>query len=304
VLAQLLRHHERGRTLPELRAFFARSLGGAALADQLEALLVWLSAPNRCLAYSDEQGRKHASVLGQRAAQSLLPLDMAAGAGQLVRDLLTADAEDHFLGQWQPLDHLILLELLHPHRLPGRRFSEKLVEQVDGWMAGPPAHGSLIYQEWIRPAAGPCRADEVLGSLGWSMQPNRREGDSARELAYLAVLRALILVGRACGQEAGDLERRWGLSGLEGSEERWRDDLLWLLSGWARLLDIRCFYYHLREVCAADRERVLRIGRLLRQLRGQVFVLQEQLRRCAPLVTLPGQSYNVGVPGQEGTHAR
>ena len=56
-----------------------------------------------------------------------------------------------------------------------------------------------------------------------------------------------------------------------------------LLSGWSRLLEVRCFYYHLREVCSADVERVRRVKGLLRQMRSGVFDLQEELKYCSPL---------------------
>jgi hypothetical protein len=282
VLARLLHHKEQGLTLAEAQTFFSRSLGGRTMASEVGSLLAWLCDPSRCLAYRDHHGRHRATVLGQCAAQTMLPLNLAAGAAQLVRDLLSADEKDQLLSQWQSLDHLILLELLNPRSLPGRRFNEKLAEQVDAWMEGNPTRGSLIYRQWVRGAPGASRAEEVLGSLGIG---SRREAgeDGARELAYRAVFRAAVLTERASGQETTDIERRWGVSGLEGIEERWRDETLWLLSGWSRLLEVRCFYYHLREVCSANVERVRRVERLLRQMRSGVFDLQEELKYCSPL---------------------
>jgi hypothetical protein len=72
-------------------------------------------------------------------------------------------------------------------------------------------------------------------------------------------------------------------SDLEGVEECRRDDGLWLLMGIAKILDLRCFYFHLREECAAGAERVQRIKRLLRRMRAQAFDLQEHLKYCSPL---------------------
>jgi hypothetical protein len=59
--------------------------------------------------------------------------------------------------------------------------------------------------------------------------------------------------------------------------------LLWLLFGLAQLLDVRTFYYHLKEDCQADLERVQRVKRLLSRMRYQVFELQEQIKYCSPL---------------------
>jgi hypothetical protein len=283
VLARLLRQKEQGLTLEEMRGFFAGSLGGRSMPGQVGGLLAWLCDPAHCLAYRDEQGRYHPTVLGRRAGQAMLPLDLAAGAAQLVRDLLSADESDRLLAGWQPLDHLLLLELLSPHSLPGRRFSEKLAEQVDGWIEGRRSSGSLLYREWIRGGASSSRAGEVLGSLGVSVKGRGPGEGVAREAAYMAVLRGAVLIERASGREVADVERHWGLSGLDGIEERWRDDVLWLLSGWARLLEVRCFYYHMREACSADNERVQRVEGVFRRMRSGAFELREQLNYCSTL---------------------
>jgi superfamily II DNA/RNA helicase len=268
ILAQLLRHEERGQSAEEMTAFFAESLGGRALARQVGGLLAWLCDPARCLAYRDEQGRYHPTVLGQRAAQAMLPLDFAAGAAQLVRDLLSADDNDVHLSGWQNIDHLILIELLRPHSLAARRFSEPLAELVDGRVGE-----SLLYREWIRGDAGSSRAAELLGSLGITT--------GGREVAYLAVLRATLLAERSAGRDCAELERRWGVSGFEGVEERWRDEVLWLLSGWARILEVRCFYHHLREGCGADGGRIRRVKSAFRRMRAGAYEVRRTAARAS-----------------------
>jgi hypothetical protein len=79
------------------------------------------------------------------------------------------------------------------------------------------------------------------------------------------------------------IERRFQVKGVEGIEEKWRDELLWLLSGLAQLLDVRTFYYHLKEDCQADSERIKRVKGSLGRMRYQVFELQEQIKYCSPL---------------------
>jgi hypothetical protein len=283
ILTLLLRHQERGLTLAEAQAFCSNLLGGRAMAGAVGALLSWLCDPGRCLAYADEYGRYHATVLGRHCALAALPLDVAAGAAQLIRDLLSADDRDHLLCDWQGLDHLILLELLNPRPLPGRRFGEGLADQLDGWMEGSPERESLLYREWIRGTAYSSRAGEVLGSLGISIGGGSKAEEASRQTAHMAVFRAAILIERASGLSAAEVACRWGVSGLEGVEERWRDDTLWLLAGLSRMLEIRTFYYHLREVCAASASRIRRVNGFFRQMRRGIFDLQEQLKYCSPL---------------------
>jgi hypothetical protein len=92
----------------------------------------------------------------------------------------------------------------------------------------------------------------------------------------------VLLLERGQGAAVADLERRWGVRGLAGVEERWRDDLLWLLAGVREILEVRCFYFHLKEVCQAGPERVRRVDATLRRMRRQTFELQEQLKDCSP----------------------
>jgi ATP-dependent DNA helicase len=282
VLAHLVRHGEDGLTTAELSAFFAASLGGPAFANRVPLLLGWLADPARCLAYRDETSRYRPTVLGTRAARHALPLELAAGGAQLIRDLLVCDPSDRFLDSWQKLDHLIALELLRPRTLPGRRFSERFVEQIDAWTETHPEWGSVLYREWIRGAVGASRSVEVLGSLGVAVAGANPEA-AARELGYSAVFRAAVLVELGEGRETAEVERQWGLSGLDGIEERWRGEVLWLLAGVAAILDVRTFYYHLREVCSADASRVLRVKRALKQMRAQTFELVADLQFCSPL---------------------
>src|SRR5207245_7695222 len=107
--------------------------------------------------------------------------------------------------------------------------------------------------------------------------------EAARRYAYLATFRSIMLYERGQGVLATELERRWGVTGLDGTEERWRDNSLWLLSGLVRLLDVRSFYAHLRGECNADSERVRRVTALLGTIRHQIFDFRADLKYCSPL---------------------
>jgi hypothetical protein len=80
-----------------------------------------------------------------------------------------------------------------------------------------------------------------------------------------------------------DLARSWGLSNLGGVEERWMLDHLWLLAGLREIFAVPCFFYHLREVCNVEPDRLRRLEGIFRRLRKQTFDLQEQLKYCSPL---------------------
>jgi hypothetical protein len=146
------------------------------------------------------------------------------------------------------------------------------------------ANTPMLYREWIMGQEGASRAIELVGSLGIQPQGQPRDADEkARRMAYLAAFRSAVLYERGQGKDIESLTRQWGIKNLEGIEERWRDDFLWLLSGVAQMLDVRSFYFHLREECGADAERVRRVKQLLQRLRGQIFDLQEHLKYCSPL---------------------
>src|SRR5262249_44563005 len=131
---------------------------------------------------------------------------------------------------------------------------------------------------WIRGGKDTSNADQVLGSLGVTCS-----GEAARKQGYSAAFRSILLYERGRGTAATDLERRWSVANPTGVEEQWRDRLLWLLSGLSKILEVRCFYYFLKEHCGVNLERVRRVEDALRRMRRQVFGLQEHLKYCSPL---------------------
>jgi helicase len=133
-------------------------------------------------------------------------------------------------------------------------------------------------------AAGASKVDELFGSLGiLRRQKHPIAADSARKGAYIAMLAAIVLDERSRGVPLADIERRWGITALEGMDESWRDSALWLLAGHANLLDVRAFYHHLREHCAATFEQVKATKRALARMRSQAYDLLEGLKYCSPL---------------------
>lgn len=287
VAIQIARSGESGATLETLCEFFSRSFGGKSLTCQIPKALTWLTNPTIALAYFDDKQKYRLTTLATKALRSSLPLDVAAGYAQLLRDIMYLDTDGHLLTNWHPLDHLIALEMLSPQSVRLRPFSKKMVEQVDGWIEKSPAYSSLIYTNWIRGERNFSRAVELAGSLNITIDNQSTSADnfafSAYKQAYLATFRAIILSERGQGLSIEEVQRKWNIDNLEGIEERWRDRNLWLLSGLPEMLDVRCFYYYLKEDCNAGQKQIQNVKHSLAKMREQVFELLEQLKYCSPL---------------------
>jgi hypothetical protein len=166
-----------------------------------------------------------------------------------------------------------------------RRFSEDLASQVDGWHESRPSEEkSLLFAEWVTGSSTASEADELFGSLGLhEARSGPQQGAIARKKAYVAMLSAIVLDERSRGTTSVEIERRWGVTGLEGTEESWRDTALWLLAGHAAVFEVRAFYHHLREQCSASPEQIREVKRALGRMRYLAYDLLERLKYCSPL---------------------
>jgi hypothetical protein len=283
VASLLLRAGEAGKTVGELETFFGRSLGGRAIAPQVAGALRWIQG--EVLAYQDEVSGKHKlTTLGAATVRAVLPLPIGAGFARLIRDLLCLAEDQETFGRWTALDFLLALELLHDDTPSLRRFSADLADQVLTWCEGHAPQVPMLFRRWLRGEKGHSKAAEVLGSLG--VEPRDRVSDRdewARQRGYLATFNAIVLNERAMGRAIKDLERQYRISNLEGVEERWRDTMLWLLAGLANVLEVKVFYFHLKEDCNADQERIKTVKRHLGMMRRQVLELVEQIKFASPL---------------------
>lgn len=97
------------------------------------------------------------------------------------------------------------------------------------------------------------------------------------------MFKAIVLSERAKGRPIKDIERQFGLTNLEGVEDRWRDTMLWLLAGVTKLLDVRAYYFHLKEECQADPDRIKQVKKHLQDMRWQAITLLDQLKWASPL---------------------
>jgi len=285
VAVLLGRRPDAGNLPDDLRVFFDRSLGGRHLSSHVPAALSWLE--RRKLAHCEEDGQYKLTRLGEFSTRATLPPVVAAGFAQLMRDLMSLDPDDDLLDTWTSIDSLVCLDLLSDRSSPTRRrFSKKLVEQVDGWMEDPSKPKSMLFRMWFLRSDDDNGAEQVLGSLQVEI-PNSsspaEKARKARQQAYLSVFRSIVLWERGQGTAPSDLDRRWGLKDLAEVEERWRDDMLWILSGLAAILEVKCFFYHLREECEAGEQRIQRVDRILKAMRNQAYDLLDLLKYCSPL---------------------
>lgn len=281
LIASLLsRSAGRGLTRQQIEKFLYRSFGAKRMVNEIDAGLHWLEW--QALSFQEENHYR-LTVLGQKATLAVLPLPLAAGFAQLIRDLLTIDPNDKILGQWKPLDHLVTLSLLFERAPNLRLFSKALADQVDSWCEASPENTPILYRKWIIGLADHSKASELIGSLGIPIDSNKNPDEWARRQGYLATFKSIVIYERGLGRTAEYLSRRYDVKKLDGIEERWRDEMLWLLTGLSKIFDIRTFYFHLHEECEADYERIKRVKRLLGNLRHQVFDLQYQIKYCSAL---------------------
>jgi replicative superfamily II helicase len=279
ILGQLARRDN--QSLVDLRAFFDCSLGGKEIKDQVDSAVRWLYDGQRNMAWQGEQGVV-ATALGKAVARTGIPLEVGAGFGALIRDVLMCDPDDRLLKSWTLLDTLMVMELLNPRERGLKRFSKDLAEQVEDWIERE-AMKSVLFAEWIRGATGASKAEEVLGSLGITLDVKKGMAEAARQYAYVATMRAIVIYQLGNGLRTEDVGRRWNIKGLDGVQERWRDHLLWQLSGIAEIFDIRCFYNCLRKECDADEVRVARVKNCFKGMIRGVYDLMGLLRFCSPL---------------------
>jgi hypothetical protein len=102
-------------------------------------------------------------------------------------------------GEWSPLDHVLIVELLAERKFSPRQFSEQLREQIDDW-GERSSEKSVLYREWIWGAKAHSKAAELFGSLQLSPETKRTDPDEwRRRKAYLGALRAIILRERSKG---------------------------------------------------------------------------------------------------------
>ncbi|MDA7618290.1 DEAD/DEAH box helicase [Verrucomicrobia bacterium] len=269
--------------IDSIKEFVAKTLAGSEVAPQCDSAVWWLSDPSRVLIAEKDEKQYCATALGLATARTSLPLSFGSGAGNLFRDLFGLGIKQvmPLIKPWGCLDHLILTELMAEKKYSLRRFSNSLVKQVDDWMDAS-SDKSVLYREFIRGEEGFSKADQLMGSLSVSTS-GKKSKDWERQQAYNAVFRAIILWERSKGVQVDSLERVWDIQNVDGIEEQWRDRRIWLLAGLGEILDIKCFYFHLKESCEATEDEIKNVKDLLKKLQRAAWELIDYLNLCSPL---------------------
>lgn len=282
VLSFLARRPEEKFKTAEVERFISNTMNGAEVVADCSPALRWLGSCSNLLAFGNED-EWVSTRLGRAAVRGSLPLKTAVGVAQLIRDLLSIDEQDSMLLGFGMLDLLLLTELMTNRPVLRKPFSDAMAAQVDDWTSRDGTK-SVLFQNWIRGQKGFSKAAEIFGSLGIRHGSKVATKDEAsRKAGYQAMLRAIVLWQRAHGALPTDLERRWKISDLDEIQEPWRDDRLFLLGAMRNLWDIRCFFFHLKEECAASDERILRVKRALQRMQGMSFQLMNLISWCSPL---------------------
>ncbi|WP_020602256.1 DEAD/DEAH box helicase [Spirosoma spitsbergense] len=285
VMAHLYRVGPTGKEHGQIQCFFERSLGGAELAALIPETVSWLIRQK--LAYIDESKIIRLTNLGNHTAKYILPPSIAAGIAQLMRDILSLDEKDEYLQRWSLMDNLFLIHLLSNNTTVSVRYSDARAKKVDSWFESNPEELSIIYRNWVRGQEGFSRADEILGSLGVKLEGSGRlANEKARKKCYEALIKAIVLYELAKGKLPKDIEREYDIKNVEGVQEKWRDHVIWLLSGMAKLYKVPNFYFHLKEHCQADKDRVQRVENFFKKLEFRVYAGIEELKYCHPLGSL------------------
>jgi hypothetical protein len=281
--------------MENLRTFSRALLAGDEMTPVLDQAVRWLTGSNVLLAYRPEDSTDLIPTrLGQACCRSGLPPSVIASLASLLRDILSIDSEQRLLPQLGQLDLLLLAELLADRAFVRGRFSGKLEEQVDAW-AESVSDKSLLFNHWIRGREGFSKAVEIFGSLGIS--EGTRNPESSRHHGYLSMRAAAILWNRGSGVPWVDITRRWSVDPETIAEEEWRRSRTHLLSGFAEAFDVRCFFFHLKQECGTNDQRILTTKNHLRRLRAQCFNLLGRLKHCSPLGPLLVSMKRAGAKG-------
>ena len=284
VLSILCRSADAGMQVEELRKFASSLLAGNRLERVIDASVRWVSGPSILLAHQPEEGDCIVPTrLGQACSRSGLRPSVAAAFANLLRDLMCIDEEIRLFPQLSMLDLLLLAEILSDRKFVGGRFSAGLGEQVDNW-AATCSEKSLLFNQWIRGKEGHSKAEEIFGSLGMDSPKSKASSkDLQRQHGYLHMRAVAILWSRGVGTSWSDVSRRWKIDPEEIGEEEWIRSRSHLISGFAEICDIRCFFYHLKEDCNADDAKIQKAKNTLRRLRAGCFKILGRLKYCSPL---------------------
>ena len=253
-------------TIADLQHNLSQTLCGDRF-DNLPNVLRYLS--NWKLAFLNEDTNEYElTQLGKTASRYYLPPVTAANAGQLVRDLLSDCSDGAHIAQFAAIDYLIMLCLISAENKPLVRYSNRIKQMVSAYMeALPLEEKSYLYRTWISGAP-----EELLGSARITTPQG-----SAEKIVYQSVYTAMLLYDISRGKTPMQLSDCYGFD-VEEVQEKLRDNALWILSGIEKILEVRSFYFHLKNNCEAETEQIHGVEMAFKKASRTIFALIANLK--------------------------
>lgn len=247
-------------TKESIQELASYSLRGRFDADGFDDGLRWLT-DSRVNLVHEADGAFRLTALGSLGAVSMLPLELVAGFGRLIRNLLDADLIG-IIEALSPIDLLaVAYTVLQPRTLI--RWSDSLPSRLESFFdSGNP---SALHTSFGRGEMGRKKAIQLVNAV---VRERVRSEKDAFKLLCRAYGTAAIVNSLANGLDVDRVSRMWGVKNLEGSRERLRDDALFYLIGLRRLMEVRAFYFHLKDREASS-ETVERLGDALQSLKAK-----------------------------------
>ena len=253
-------------TINRLEGYLNHTFAGKQFSE-LQMLLSQLTRWK--LAYKDETTNEYQLTrLGKVGCNCYMPPSSVANIGQFIRDLLSDEPSGMHLKKFTEIDYLILLCLSSDEIRPIGRYSRTVEAKIEGYMEVLPLQEkSYLYHKWIK--ADP---DSIMGSARIST-PSKE----SRKMAVMATFTAMFLYDLSRGHPSVSLDRFYSVS-TEEIQEKYRDNSLWLLFGLEKMMEVPCFYYHLKENCETPPEVVNSVEKAFRQCSSQLFNLISNLK--------------------------
>lgn len=247
-----------------LEAYFQKTLCGGRfgnLDEILRYLVEWK------LAWRDETTNEYAlTALGQISSRCYFPPVTSANTGQLIRDLLTDEPSGKHIAEFAPIDYVIMLCLCSNEFKSIARYSKKAEAAIVNYMESLPlGEKSYLYRTWI--AADP---ESLWGSA-------RVDDSSTWKQIYPRVYTAMLIYDLSKGIPSQQLKDYYKID-VEEIQEKLRDNAIWLLCGVERLLNVRSFYYHLKENCKAEARDIHAVDIAFKKASKTVFGLIGNLK--------------------------
>ena len=248
-------------TVNSLEEYLNHTFAGKQFSE-IQTLLSQLSRWK--LAYKDESTNEYQLTrLGSVGCNCYMPPSSVANIGQFIRDLLSDDPSGLHLKKFTDIDYLILLCLSSNEIRPIGRYSKAMEAKIEGYMESLPLQEkSYLYQKWIK-----TDPDSIMGSARISV-PSKEN----RKIALQATFTGMFLYELSRGHPSTVLDKYYSVN-TDEIQEKYRDNLIWLLFGLEKMMEVRCFYYHLKENCEAPPEMVNSVEHALRQCSSKIFDL-------------------------------